>query len=194
MASLAFHIFERLMDQVTEVENVAARLEAEGDVAGPPILRRCAYVLAVAALDSYFHERGIELLTAHARNGAAQASSVANYIQSVSATEVSGQQGESHIRLRLSFKTLVAPKAVDSLLTASGEDAQVHWLNVAFTLNTRPDRLRRLIELIYDRRNQIAHEADWDVGQLDFRPMEPAHLADCVTGIRSAVAAFDAVI
>lgn len=193
-ASLALNIFHRLLDQVAEVEAVATRMEEDTQADSAPILRRSGYVLAVAALDSYFHERGIELAAARAKIGAVEAGEIANYVKNVSAAEVSGQHGESYIRLRLSFKTLASPSAIDSLLTALGKDAEAVWLSVAFSLNNRPDRLRRLSDLIYDRRNQIAHEADWDVARLDFRPMERANLSDCVEHIRSLVEVFDSIL
>lgn len=193
-ASLALNIFHRLLDQVAEIEAVATKMEADPHDTSASILRRSGYVLAVAALDSYFHERGIELAAAHAKAGALQAGEVANYLKSVSASDVSGQHGEGHIRLRLSFKTLASPSAIDLLLAAVGKDADAVWLSVAFALNNRPDRLRRLSDLIYDRRNQIAHEADWDVARLDFRPMERANLSDCVTHIRSLVEVFDTIL
>lgn len=193
-ASFALNIFDRLLDQVAEIEAVASQLEANAQHTAPPILRRSGYVLAVAALDSYFHERAVDLLGSHANLGAAQASDVANYLRNVTAANVSGPQGESYIRLHLSFKTLASPSSIDSLLTVIGQDADAIWLSVAFTLNNRPDRIRRLSELVYDRRNQIAHEADWDLAQLDFRPMERANLSDCVDHVRGLVEAFDTTI
>ena len=56
---------------------------------------------------------------------------------------------------------------------------EIVWRDTAFTLGTRPDRLRLQLDLFYDRRNQIAHEGDWDSVQFDFRNMAKAHLADC---------------
>lgn len=189
--SLARDMFDRLLEQVKVVESVAARLEADGDGASAPVLRRSGFVLTVAAVDSFFHERGIPLLAAHAKLGATEAASVANYVQSVSAQDASGAFGESHIRMRLSYKTLASPRAIDSLLGAIGLDADSIWLSIAFGLSTRPDRLKRLLELHYDRRNQIAHEADWDVGRLEFRPMERAHLADCMAFLCDIVEGFE---
>lgn len=193
-ASLALNIFHRLLDQVAEIEKVASQLEAESQDDVASILRRSGYVLAVAALDSYFHERGIELLAAHARLGAVQAGDVAKYVRNVSGADVSGPQGENYIRLQLSFKTLASPSSIDSFLAAIGKDANAVWLSVAFALNNRQDRIRRLSELVYDRRNQIAHEADWDVTKLDFRPMGRANLSDCVDHIRALVEAFDSTL
>lgn len=193
-ASLALNIFHRLLDQVAEIEAVATRMESDPNDTSAPILRRAGYVLAVAALDSYFHERGIDLLTAYAKLGPVQAGEVSHYLRNVSAASVSGQQGESYIRLQLSFKTLASPAAIDALITGSGKDPSAIWLSVAFTMNNRPDRIRRLSELVYDRRNQIAHEADWDVAQLDLRPMERAHLSDCVEHVRAFVEAFDTAL
>jgi hypothetical protein len=110
MSSLALDIFNRLISQVDEVEAAAARAETDGFAATAPILRRSGLVLAVASIDTYFHEQATRLLTAAALRSAAEASVVANYAQNVSASDVSGAAGESHIRMRLSYKTLVSPK------------------------------------------------------------------------------------
>jgi hypothetical protein len=179
MSSLALDIFNRLLSQVDEVEAAAARAEISGFAATAPILRRSGFVLAVASIDTYFHEQAARLLTAAALRSPAEASAVANYAQSVSASDVSGHSGESHIRMRLSYKTLVAPRSIDAAMTAAGIDMAIVWRDTAFALGTRPDRLKLQLELLYDRRNQIAHEGDWDFIQLDFRDMEKAHLSDC---------------
>jgi hypothetical protein len=179
MSSLALDIFNRLIQQVAAVEDAAARAEVDGYPATAPILRRSGYVLAVASIDVYFHEQAARLLTTAAQRSTAEAANVANYAQSVSAVDVSGAAGESHIRMRLSYKTLVSPKGIDSALSAAGIDPSIVWRDTSFAMNTRPDRLRLQLDLLYDRRNQIAHEGDWDLVQLDFRSMEKAHLADC---------------
>src|ERR1022692_3880295 len=114
MSSLALDIFNRLISQVDEVEAAAARAEADGFAATAPILRRSGFVLAVASIDTYFHEQPARLLAAAALRSPAEASTVANYAQSVSAADVSGPTGESHIRLRLSYKTLVSPRSIDT--------------------------------------------------------------------------------
>lgn len=180
MSSLALDIFNRLIQQVTVVEDAALRAETDGFSSTAPILRRSGYVLAVASIDVYFHEQAARLLTAAALRSTTEAAAVANYARYVSAADVSSTSGEGHIRMRLSYKTLVAPKSIDSALNAAGIDADVVWRDTAFALHTRPDRLRLQLELLYDKRNQIAHEGDWDLVQLDFRTMEKAHLADCI--------------
>lgn len=179
MSSLALDIFNRLIAQVDEVEAAAARAETGGFATTAPILRRSGFVLAVASIDTYFHEQAARLLTAAALRSTAEAAIVSNYAQSVSATDVSGPAGESYIRMRLSYKTLVSPRSIDAAMTAAGIDMSRIWLDTAFALGTRPDRLQLQLDLLYDRRNQIAHEGDWDLVQLDFRNMEKAHLADC---------------
>jgi len=179
MSSLALDIFNRLISQVDEIEAAAARAETDGFAATPPILRRSGFVLAVASIDTYFHEQATRLLTAAALRSAAEANAVANYAQNVSAGDVSGAAGASHIRMRLSYKTLVSPRSIDAAMTAAGIEMSTVWRDTAFALGTRPDRLRLQLDLFYDRRNQIAHEGDWDLVQLDFRNMEKAHLDDC---------------
>jgi hypothetical protein len=194
MSSLALDIFNRLISQVDEIEAAAARATADGFAATAPILRRSGFVLAVASIDTYFHEQATRLLTDAALRSAADANAVANYAQSVSAGNVSGAAGESYIRMRLSYKTLVSPKSIDAAMAVAGIDMSIVWRDTAVTLGTRPDRLRLQLDLLYDRRNQIAHEGDWDMVQLDFRNMEKAHLEDCTRYASMLTGAMDPLL
>jgi hypothetical protein len=194
MSSLALDIFNRLISQVYEVEAAAVRAETGGFAATAPILRRSGFVLAVASIDTYFHEQAARLLTGAALRSATAAACVANYVQSVSAGDVSGVAGESHIRMRLSYKTLVSPKNIDAAMSAADIDMSIVWRDTAFALGTRPDRLRLQLDLMYDRRNQIAHEGDWDLVQLDFRSMEKAHLADCTRYVSTLTHSMDSLL
>lgn len=194
MSSLALDVFHRLKEQVDEIERTAARCEIDGFSSAAPILRRSAYVLAVASLDTYFHEQAARLLYASALSSASSATRVAGYVGRVSAADVSGNTGESYIRLGLSYKTLVAPTAIDGLLIAVGLDPVSTWRDVSFILNNRPDRLKLQLQLHYDRRNQVAHEGDWDLVQLDFRIMRSAHLEDCLHFATQLVESMDEVL
>ncbi len=167
------------------------RAETQGFPAAAPILRRAAYVLAVAAVDTYFHEQAVVLLLSAAQSDATSAARVANYLQNVPAVTVASQSAESHIRLRLSYKTLVGPKSITTMLIASGRDESAIWHNSSFAMGNRPDRVQMQLQLFYDRRNQIAHEGDWDFVQLDFRAMQAVHLADCVKFGTSLAEAMD---
>lgn len=194
MSSLALDVFRRLQEQVAEIETVATRSETEGYGHVAPILRRSAFVLAVAGIDTYFHERAAILLYASARSSSVDASRVAAYVGKLTPADASGPVGESHIRMGLSYKTLVAPKGIDSAITAWGADPIAAWRDAAFALGTRPDRLQLQLQLLYDRRNQIAHEGDWDLVQLDFRVMERAHLNDCVRHLTELAVNMDLVL
>lgn len=68
------------------------------------------------------------------------------------------------------------------------------WRDAAFALGTRPDRLKLQLNLFYDRRNQIAHEGDWDLIQFDFRNMEKVHLTDCTKYASSLTRAMDPLL
>lgn len=190
MTSLALDVFDRLMDQVEGIRDVAARAGESGHLDVVPSLLRSAYVLTVAAFDTYMHEQGVRILAECASKERAEAIRVAEYL-SRKVEQVEGASGESHVRLALTYKTLVAPESIGKLLTAAGVDDTDLWLRAAFAIGTRPDRLRLQLQLIYDRRNQIAHEGDWDFVQLDFRAMELAHLTDCIDHVKGLVRAID---
>lgn len=191
--SLALDVFNKLIGQVHEAESVASGIEVSNPQTAS-IIRRSAYVLAVAALDTYFHEQAARRLFAAAQLGSPDDSRVASYLQSVAAADVAGPSGESYIRMRLSYKTLVAPRGIDAAITAWGGVPEDLWRDFSFALASRPDRERRQLELLYDRRNQIAHEGDWDIVQLDFRQMTTTHLKDCIGGVTRIAGGFDGLI
>ena len=195
MSSAALVVFERLMEQVSAVRAAAGREAAGGHHGTGPVLLRSAVVLSVAAFDTYVHERGVELLKDRAASGATEASDVARFLGGgTTAADITGGSAELFIRYRLSYRTLVSPLKVDEVIAASGRDAERVWLEVALALGSRPDRLRALVQLQYDRRNQIAHEGDWDSVALDFRPLEEVHLDDCVRCLEGLAQHLDALL
>ena len=95
------------------------------------------------------------------------------------------------MRWKLSYKTLVAPASIDALLVAADLDPEHVWLSTALAAGSRPERLRALTQVQYDRRNQIAHEGDWDHVGVDFRRVSDDHVADCLEHVRMLVTHLD---
>jgi hypothetical protein len=148
----------------------------------------------VAAFDTYIHDQSVRLLHAQAAKGSQEAAAVAKYLGRLKSSDVTGQQAQGLIRYRLSYRTLVAPSKVDEVLQAAGVDADDIWLKAAMAIGSRPDRMQMQLQLQYDRRNQIAHEGDWDTVAVDFRYIDDAHVTDCSKCIRDIVTQFDALL
>src|SRR3712207_6962042 len=72
----------RSVEQVEEIEAAAVRAESEGFGSTAPILRRSAFVLAVASIDTYFHEQATRLLTATAAKGSTRSEEHTSELQS----------------------------------------------------------------------------------------------------------------
>jgi hypothetical protein len=193
MPSPAFAVFQRLEAQVHTIRQVAARELAAGSGTAPVLYRSCI-VLMVAAFDAYVHEQGVRLLQLRAAASPVAAEEVVSYLKGLTATQLAGPQASGLIRYRLSYKTLAAPNRIDELLLAAGLDPVAIWLAVSVALGSRPDRQRPQLQLQYDRRNQIAHEGDWDPVALELRAIEDAHVADCVKCIVDLVAQLDVAL
>lgn len=194
MPSAAYTVFERLTEQVDELRSAATVEKAAGRPSTAASMRRACIVLTIASLDTYVHERAGPLLKTRAAVGPTEAAGVANYLQDVSAAEVTGETSEAVIRWRLSYKTLAAPYALDKLLTVLGLEADTVWRDTALAAGSRPERLKSLTQVQYDRRNQIAHEGDWDHVAFDFRRVSDDHVADCLEHVRMLVTHLDAVL
>lgn len=194
MNSAAFLVFDRLEQQILAIREAVAREVAAGNPHVAPALLRSCVVLAVAAFDTYMHEQGVRLLGARTAVGQVEATDVARYLGRVTLADITGVSAQGYIRYGLSYKTLTQPDKVDALLTAAGLSPQDVWLRSAMGLGSRPERLRLQTQLQCDRRNQIAHEGDWDHVSLDFRPLEEAHVNDCLSSIRGLVTQFDMLL
>jgi hypothetical protein len=194
MTSSAYTVFQRLIGQVDDIRDAAAREAAAGFAQSAPVLLRSGLVLTVAAFDTYVHEQGVKLLKQRARVGATEAQAVVQYLGRLSLSDLTGPNAEGYIRYRLSYRTLVAPDKVSELFAAAGLNADDLWLGAAIALGSRPDRLKLHTQLQYERRNQIAHEGDWDFVALAFRPLEDAHLDDCVRCLCGLVHAWDQLL
>jgi hypothetical protein len=139
------------------------------------IFRACV-VLLVSALDTYMHEKSFNIFDARVQQGASP--DIDRYLGTVAAP-LTYPSSTSLIRYRLSFKTLVAPDAIDDCITASGVDASEVWWKIGIDRGSRESRLRNSLSISYDRRNSISHEGDWDPVQLTFRHISDTHVVDC---------------
>lgn len=190
MSSQALRIFERLVEQVGVLDATAREAEVRGNRAASEACLRSGIVLLVAAVDAYFHERGVEMLVARALVSQDAAKAVADFA-GLTVDDVTGPAAPGLLRLNLSYKTLQSPEKVDKLLEACGVNGAKVWLHATASSGSRPDRARLQLKLQIDRRNQIAHEGDWDPSAVDFRAIAFTHLEDCVGAIVPLIRSID---
>lgn len=191
MTSIAFDIFDRMIKQVELVEHAADAAEVGGSNEQAAALRRAGFLLAVASIDAYFREQAASLLTAQV--GAGHAASVASYLR-VQKRKLVAPHVETRVRIALSLMTLVSPKKIDAMITAAGRDPEDCWDAVGLSAVQLPDRIHKTLDLVYLRRNQIAHEGDWESSSVDFRPIAAHDLTACKALARWIAAGMDSVL
>lgn len=189
-ASNAAALFTRLIEQVRKIESIAATFDK--DVESAQILRRSAYVLAVAAIDSYFQEYALERLVEALDSGDPDTlSRIRTYLGGVSEDELSGEHRASYVAYRLGYKTLVSSTQIDAAIAAWGGNPDAVWREHAIKSSSRDERVKRELDIVYDRRNQIAHQGDWDRSDYSFRAMEQQHLESCLRILSSIAMGFE---
>lgn len=191
IGSPAYRVFDRLLQQADALSQAAHENDSKTNSIESSIYRRCGYLLTAAALDTYFHERGIKLLANYANSSEASAQAVAKYLRRKSVSDVWGEGAEAKVRLSLSYKTLVSSTAISELSENAGMDVPSFWLFVAEKNMTQPKRLQMQLDLAYERRNQIAHEGDWDAAKLEFRTVTANHLQECRDIVFSVASSFE---
>lgn len=184
MVPTAYGLYGRLTKRIEAFQDLCK--EAEDGETQESIYRACL-VLIVASLDTYVHEKAAELYNAALQGPTPPATQMSTYLGIPAQDLQQGQnQNLSLIRYRLSFKTLVVPEKIDKAIEASGVSAAAIWQSMAIDSYTRESRLRNALQLQVDRRNQIAHEGDWDIIAFDFRHISSSHVHDrakCVNDV-----------
>jgi hypothetical protein len=180
-------LFSLLNSRVEKVEEVALwQGGSDRSESAESVFRACV-MLAVSALDAFVHEKSVEIFLDRVADNAPSVESIATYLripaQSLQATPMVASQ----LRYRLSFKTLVSPDKIDEAINASGVAADDVWKQIGIETGARESRLRNALELQVDRRNQIAHEGDWDPVDVALRHISVSHARDCRKYISTAV-------
>ena len=152
----------------------------------PSDILRAAIVLGVSALDQLVHEVvRVGMLEAYA-GSRPETDALRRFEVSFASVRVATTSParldwfDAEVRSRHAFLTFQRPdKIADAVRLIS--DVQL-WQTVAQAMNSRPEDIRRRLDLIVTRRNQIAHEADMDPAFPGTRwPISEADVVDVIS-------------
>ena len=182
-------LFERLEEQISELASVGEATSNEISVEARASVHRACIMLSLSALDAFMHEKAAQVYSAIVSSRGPDAA-LSGYL-GVQVLRLQKADYESIVRYHLSFKTMVLPAAIDKAIEASGVVAADVWREIGIARGSRESRLRNMLDLQVDRRNQIAHEGDWDPASLDFRGITEMHFTECLNCIKETVAGID---
>jgi hypothetical protein len=184
-------LFTMLNSRVEALEVVAlAQAEVGNKESAESIFRACV-LLMVSSLDAYVHAKSVEIYLERISVGSTAIPSIADYL-GVSPSDLQSATAASLIRYKLSFKTLVSPGKIDEAIDASGSESDAVWKDIGIATGARESRLRNALNLQVDRRNQIAHEGDWDPVDVALRHISISHSQDCKKCIKAVVEGLEA--
>ena len=162
------------------------------------LLRAC-YVLALSAFDSYVHEaarRGMMQIFDGLRPSTDAYGRFKLSMQSITGAPTFSDACdnlEADIRIQHSFLAFQKPDKVSDAIRLIS-DATI-WEEIGKTLGRPTKEIKDQLNLIVDRRNKIAHEADLDPTYPNTRwPINPADVKVVVTFITTIVHGLDAII
>jgi len=179
-------LFMLLNSRVEALEEVAIAQAGQGNAESAESIFRACVLLAVSSLDAFVHEKAVEVYLDRVVSSPAALPSIASYL-GVSTSDLQTATAASLIRYRLSFKTLVSPEKIDAAIDASGSQSDSVWKAIGIATGARESRLRNALTLQVDRRNQIAHEGDWDPVDVMLRHISLSHSQDCRKCIKAVV-------
>ncbi|MFF2939465.1 HEPN domain-containing protein [Streptomyces niveus] len=179
-------LFTLLDSRVEALEAVASSQSEAGSIQSAESIFRACVLLAVSSLDAFIHEKSVAIYLDRLAKSSAAIPKIASYIK-VSPSDLQSPTAAGLIRYKLSFKTLVSPEKIDEAIEASGSQSSTVWKDIGIATGARESRLRNALTLQVDRRNQIAHEGDWDPADVALRHISASHSQDCRKCIKSVV-------
>ncbi|MGW1179754.1 HEPN domain-containing protein [Streptomyces drozdowiczii] len=179
-------LFALLNSRVEDLESVAILQSEAGSAESAESVFRACVLLAVASLDAFVHEKAVEIYLDRVATSSSNLSPIAAYL-GVSTSDLRSATAASLMRYKLSFKTLVSPDKIDQAIDASGSQSSTVWKGIGIATGARESRLRNALDLQVDRRNQIAHEGDWDPVDVALRHISVSHSQDCRRCIKAVV-------
>lgn len=164
-------------------------------------LLRGALVMAVSAMDAYFH-RKIKCYVARLAKkgddapGALRACEI-TLVDFASAIESERPWGKfgAVVGRKLGYQSLQSPAKIETGLQLLG--VKSFWKEVGKKLNVEPDALKFQLDGIVKRRNEIAHEGDVSTARKTLgrtRDISPQFVQESIDLIESIVMAADDVI
>lgn len=163
-------------------------------------LLRAALVMAVSAMDAYFHAKVLQYVVKRSKQVTVPAR-LLNHRILVSDFIVGTKKERSNSALRaaieryLSHQTLQDPNKIASALSLIG--VSDFWEAVARELGQDREMLKSNIGKIVKRRNQIAHEGDLSQSKKirnTSRAISPKYVSDAIKLFRKVAAAADQII
>ncbi|MEV4036333.1 HEPN domain-containing protein [Streptomyces umbrinus] len=179
-------LFALLNSKVEDLEAVAITQAETGSAESAESIFRACVLLTVSSLDAFVHEKSVEIYLDRLANASSAVPKIASYLK-VSPSDLQAPTTASLIRYKLSFKTLVSPEKIDEAIEASGSQSSTVWTDIGIATGARESRLRNALTLQVDRRNQIAHEGDWDPVDVALRHISVSHSQDCRKCIKAVV-------
>lgn len=192
---------ELLHENIVRVRELGGLHEAIGSlltaVVNPSDLLRAQHVLVVSALDHFVHEsvrQGVLDIFDGIRNQTEHYAKLRVSVGTLSLTSRSEARAalESEVRFQHSHLSFQKPeKVADAIRLYS--DVKL-WEQVGLRMSRSPKSIKDELNLIVDRRNKIAHEADLDPGYPGARwPINPEDVAITVNFIEEVCHSIDQV-
>lgn len=176
--------FDRCIQSCNEMNAVYSYLKSKSvtSIEIDSILR-AEFVLSVSAFDYYIHQIVCRKLTDSffSKSPVCDATLITmSDIQLIhKATSTLDQQQilYSAIKTRLSKDSFQSSRNVDYALGLIGVPKV--WSKLSKTMGDTPERIKKQLDVIVHRRNQIAHEADIDYSTNDYRSISESDVEDC---------------
>ncbi len=157
--------FDRIdgKDVVLIIKPGASLKRSDFDHSSVGDLYRAALVLAVSAMDAYYHAKVLHYIIAESKKKSASKSllntkiTVEDFVRGNTMKRRNAAL-RSAMERHLSYESFQAPEKIKNALNLIG--VEDFWTKVARKMNLQKKEVTRKIEGIVKRRNQVAHEGD----------------------------------
>lgn len=183
LGQAALTVADALLDQADELKETALLAGLE-DSARSACLR-ASYLFCVASVDAYFGELAYDASTRVVNYGGTDdLRRLAEFLGvdfDVLQDERGTERADLKVRQEIDKMTLLKPEKIDRMILKTlgfdgSNQRDTIWHDIALFAHSRYNSVRLQLDLIYERRNKIAHAGDWDMREFSLRPISVEHV------------------
>ncbi len=159
---------------------------------------RAEYVLIISAFDFYIHQIVCKKMVDMFQNGSIASDErliSMREMQLIFQTTNTSTQHDlllASLRKKFSKDSFQSSRSIEYALGLIG----IHniWTNLSPRMGDTPNNIKNRLDVIVLRRNQIAHEADFDFSMTSLRPITITDINECRAFIENMVSIIDSMI
>ena len=192
------NIYEKNILSINNSISIYQYLQSQAKNLDATILLRSQFVLIVSAFDTYVHSAVINKIIDRYFSSDQQLNiqldiplSLAYEMKNLNVDMQKNKLYNFLVR-KLNKDSFQSPKSIEYAFSIIGINKI--WTRLSDKMQMQPDDIKKMLSIIVNRRNKIAHESDWNIVTGTYEDIELTDVLECKKFINNMVDSIDDIV